>query len=547
MVDPILPAGATIAAFVMTVLSWYGMLRTGLQLIHNDIEANKSAAEDIANIFTDLKHQENAFNDWRRSWLISKTTPNEVLLQFWGDQRLWIINDKLRRIEADFARTRKHLRRFAELEEREWKTVGKVRRSLMKQEFILFKKAYVQELVDRWPKNMAVIMDEANAGWRDQQRLNREIAHISPYHTLMAYSLVKIARQSQSDAEALGRCCLAIQGDFVIILDLDIFDVAASMSGDKEVPRIGDVLRAGHLKLDLLLREANQPDAQLVRVEVERSFEDTTPESRIVDAFRAVLGSHSHKAHFSSDHSTLFGLSKTRRVGDPCSRLRHTFRDILARHDPPSYNDAEGQFIDHNLILGELSTYRVAFELAQASLLFLRTPWFAEICRCGIRCETLLETEPRKWHQFGLETTHYAHKKPLWQDPHGSFIEGELEYSWCAKDYHWDTLNKPLRHLGLLLVEFALGTIVIPETKDGVQGAAQVVAVLILVKGDGNMYEWKRLTQTRIQSLVRQSFHDSDGFAEAIGYCLTGTFPQSPTDDKWETYLRQFYFRVVKP
>lgn len=112
MVEPTIPAGATIAAFVMTILSWYGMLRTGVQLIHNDIAARKSTDEDIRNIFIDLQHQENGLNGWGRSWVILEYTPNAVLLQYWGAARLEIINEKLKRIKADFAKTRKQLKKF---------------------------------------------------------------------------------------------------------------------------------------------------------------------------------------------------------------------------------------------------------------------------------------------------------------------------------------------------------------------------------------------------------------------------------------------------
>jgi hypothetical protein len=90
MAEPTIPAGATIAAFVMTVISWYGMLRTGVQLVHDDLENRKSVEEDIRNMLVDLEHQETSLDDWKRSWRISKQTPNAVLLQYWGAKRLHI-------------------------------------------------------------------------------------------------------------------------------------------------------------------------------------------------------------------------------------------------------------------------------------------------------------------------------------------------------------------------------------------------------------------------------------------------------------------------
>ena len=63
MVEPAIPTSATIAAFVMTIISWYGMLRTGVQLVHDDIESRKSIEENIRNMLIDLEHYENSLQD----------------------------------------------------------------------------------------------------------------------------------------------------------------------------------------------------------------------------------------------------------------------------------------------------------------------------------------------------------------------------------------------------------------------------------------------------------------------------------------------------
>jgi hypothetical protein len=550
MAEPTIPAGATVAAFVMTIISWYGMLRTGVQLIHNDIAARESADEDIRNMFIDLKHQENCLNDWRKLWIISKYTPNAVLLQYWGAARLEIINEKLKRIEADFARARKQLKGFSQLDEGRWKAYKKARRTWLIQKFIWTKKAFVQELIDRCPKNMSVIKDEADSGWSEQKSLlDREITLVTPYHIQVAHLLVQIATRTRNDVDALRTCCQLVQVDFAIILDLDIFDVVKAVTKDTDAARIAEVSQAEHLILDLLLREADRPDAELIRVTVERSRNGAIPESRIYDAFKAILDNQRRNPHFTSYASTQFGLSKTRRPGDPCSKLRHTFRDVLARQYPLSYNEVTRTLVHHELVLGELSTLRAAFELAQACLLFLRTTCLSELCRCSIRCEALWRSPSVKWYQFGLEMGGTTHQTPLWRSPYDptSLIEGELADSWCANEYDWDTLNKPLRHLGLLLIELTLGTIVVPRTVDSVRGAASVTAMEILVKSPPSSNTWKSLDLHAILTLVKSSVHDSDLFAEAVEYCLTGSFSPAPSDAEWERNLRRFYFRVVKP
>jgi hypothetical protein len=550
MVEPTFPAGAAIAAFVMTIISWYNMLRTGIQLVHDDLEARKSVEEDIRNMLVDLVYQETALNDWKRSWRISKQTPNVVLLQYWGAKRLHIINEKLKRMKADLGKARDKLGRLAEMEEGHWSDIGKAKRKYYKAMFILVKKKHVQDLIDRWPKNMTVIKEEADAGWLEQQQPRaREVAHSTPYHIQVAHLLVQIAMQNRNDAEALRGCCEGVQDEVAVLLDLDVFDVIAAVTEDKDVERIAQVFKAGHLKLELLLREADRQQAELTRVVVERAPNGAMPEGRVVDAFTAILGTAECKRHFASNASTLFCLSKIRRTGDPCSRLQKTFREVLSSQDPPRYDAAAGQFVDHELVLGELSNSRAAFELAQACLLFLRTTWIAELCRCGLRCGALPSSPTVKWYQFGLEMIGTRHQPPLWRNPydHERYVEGTLNHSWCTTNYHWDGLNKPLRHLGLLLVEFTLSTIVFPQTNGSVDGAAPVANIHVLVRAEPGPWRWEIISIKTVSKLVKQFFNDDEHITKAVEHCLTGSFPSSPSDAEWEIHLRRFYFKVVKP
>ena len=551
MTEPTLPAGITITVFIVTIISWYGMLRTGVQLLHDEIAARKSVDEDIKMMCTDLKFQEIALNDWRRKWMITKDTPNEVLLQYWGQARLEIINDKIKRIEADFKRIRHQLKDFAELEEGPWKAYSRARKSLMIGKFVWTKKKYITELIDRVPKNMVDIGKAADSGWDDQRRLlNRVVWNVQRYDIQAAYLLAKISTLTRSDANSLLSCCQRVQDDFEIILDLDIFDVVQAIAADRDAPQIAENFQAGHLKLNLLLRKADRPHTELVRILVERSRRSEIPaESSMLDAFRALLDNGSRKSRFTSDASTLFRCSKTWRAGDPCSKLQQTFREVLADQDPPVYNERRRKFSSRNLVLGEVSTLRAAFELAQAALLFFRTTWLSGLCRCNIKCDMLSTSPSLKWHQFGLKLANTSHEIPLWRSSEGPspLVEGAPAGSWCEIGYDWDDFNKPLRYLGLLLVELILGTLVIPKTENSVRGAATVTSIEILVKSLPSSYRWKSLNIPDTLKLIKFSVYDSDSFVDAVEYCLTGSFPSSPSDAEWEDTLKLFYYRVVKP
>ena len=122
-----------------------------------------------------------------------------------------------------------------------------------------------------------------------------------------------------------------------------------------------------------------------------------------------------------------------------------------------------------------------------------------------------------------------------------------VHHLWCTTNYHWYGLNKLIRHLGPLLVEFSLSTIVFPETVDNIEGPRPVAQIHILVKAEPGPWKWEMLGLKTVLKLVRQSFSDSEHFAGAIKYCLTGLFPSSPSDNEMEKHLWDFYFKVVKP
>lgn len=353
-----------------------------------------------------------------------------------------------------------------------------------------------------------------------------------------------------TDAETLHTCCGVVKEDLDIFLDLDLFDAFSQVTEDPEhVKRIAQASQIGHLKIELLLREANQHQTELTRVVLERVHDITSIESRMIDAFKGVLGT-SHSTHcFASGPSTRFSLSKCHRQSDPCSTLQQSLREVFTNQDPPTYNTENGQLSHQKKILGGVCNARAGFELAQACLLFLRTTWMRELCRCSIRCGVLPNTGHAQRHQFGFELVKTTHQPHQLRHPVNSdlCIDAPRGHPWCLMENHWHNLIRPIRRLGLLLVEVSLGTAVVPEIEGDPERTGAVRQISILIRVDNHNIGWKRTSLDEALKLIRQSNHDSEQFARAIEYCLTGSFPPSPFDNEMEEELRRFYFIVVKP
>ena len=180
MVEPTIPIGVTIAGFVMAVLSWYSMVRTGLQTMHDDLEARKKVDEDIKDMYTDVKHQERKLERWKKKWYICESTPDEVLLQLWDEEATDTIKNKLKRIQEDLVKARKTLDKVEHL--------GKMLRHTT---FIAFYKKPTQELIKRYAENMSVIEQESEAGWDSQRiKLLRQIGDVNQRDIPVSYSLI---------------------------------------------------------------------------------------------------------------------------------------------------------------------------------------------------------------------------------------------------------------------------------------------------------------------------------------------------------------------
>ena len=559
MADPfVFPAGCSVALAIMAIVSWYGMLRGGIQLVHDDWKTKQKYKQEIGNMMIDLENQERVLQSWKKKWLISSHTPDTILSTYWGDGELRIIQYKLKLIKSETEEAKKELIDLKVLEETDRTSIPDLKsraKSIWKKtslvKYIWTKKSYLRKLIDSVPGSMNTITDAADRGWADQQeRLYGGISNNSAYHTQMASHLVRIARQMQHDLNALRMCTQALR-DFSIELDLDMFGAFAAISKDVHTAKVAEAAAAGHFMVDLLLREADNPAAEMVRAKVERKRSQELPDvcATANVAFRSVMTAHGASVyHFALNTSTVFSLYKSVRRGDHCLPTRESLRQKISRNTPPSYNRNTNQLVPCTLILGELSTFRVAYELSQACLIFLRTTWISDLCGCGVHCGDRHHSAMDKWYEFGLNME-IAHQPPIWRNPYqlpGRIPEivGNQDDSWCMDNGEWNALTKPIRRLGLLLLEIALGTTVM-KTETDANGA--VTHVVLLLLGTPPTFKKKHIRLEKALALVANAVHGSDGFTNAIRCCLTRTLDQTPFDDEWESLLKNLYFDVVKP
>ena len=542
MPDIVLPAGASIAVFVMTIISWYGMLRTGIQLVHNDLQAMDSVERDVRSLVEDLKKQQRALAEWKKQWLVWESTPESLYLDFWGEAEHRNIKTKLENMYTNCVAAEKILNSFTKLSERQWGTMSKARKIFLKTKFVWTKREYVQKLIDILVKDMNLLVTAAKDGWQRDGLINQgTVDRKAVYHAGIGHLLVPIAMRTRDDANALHHCCSAVQNIISIELDLDIFNYTGSVSivGSDVSSSFGTISREmhsaniaraandGRFTWSVLSQDAHLDDCNLVRMHVKRSELSGNSFLNAPVAFKQVMEGRATKSHFTSA-GTCFSIIRADRPHEWNSNPRRTLRKLLSGNAPPLYVNAN--------LLGTISKFRVSFELAQACLLFLRTSWFPGICSCSIRCGSLSAASTQFKYEFGLKMGIINHEAPQW----GATA---LHDCWCIAEHNWNDLTSPLRRLGLLLVEIVLGTPILGATSD----RGGVIQSITFVEGSPPTLLRQPKNFDQVLRLVYIAFSRSKRSTDAIRYCLSKNFPNAPTDNDTKDLLAEYYVDVVAP
>lgn len=184
--------------------------------------------------------------------------------------------------------------------------------------------------------------------------------------------------------------------------------------------------------------------------------------------------------------------------------------------------------------LGDLSKLRVTFELSQACLLFLRTPWLQSTCDCKIQCGKLREAPAGFAYEFGLRMQARSTE---------CHIPNRTAYDaidpWASIAQQWNLCTKSLRRSGLLMIECLVGMVII-EVRCDEEGA--VTSINFNQEG---ITIWKSADEVLERVIV--DFSRSDRCKRAFSYSLTTQHQEAPTDRQLREVLADYYDEVVSP
>lgn len=509
----------------MATLSWYGMLRAGVKYVYDDSHAWNSADGDMREMSESMESHMRTIEDWKNQWIVLKDTPESVFEILWGRKAYERIWTKLESMAARRSTIEKKLSSLTKVTKTNWKIKRKLGKMLRKGIFILMRKDYLQKLIDSCSNDLHFIEEEAKKGWRrdDPYPRNTEVEPNAVYHAGMGHLLVRLALRTKVDANALHSFCCTVKNNFKVELELDLFNHDDPPSVLGPGPRSSAAIVAAYKKEYFIWKVLSLSSLSGVTASNRLNVEQMTnkPTDRLLEcstALTQVIGGSAPKCHCSSSDK-YFSVEMSGTPYGHDAESDQSLSQMLSKDNPPNVN-----------ILGDLSKFRLAFELAQACLLLLRTDWFPRICICDVQCSRCVQASTERTYRFRLrmgKSTHEASPPPTTTGP------------WCyATDYRWTFPTKPVRRLGLLLVEIILGCRInsITENEDHFG-----VVEWITKEGNDAPPEELEVVLNRVRDAGSQKC------AGAIRYCLTQPFEEGPTDDEMREILAKFYHDVVEP
>lgn len=506
------------------------MLRHSIQLIYDDIKESKSYKEDIRIMITDLDNATRKLEVWKRQWLVDDYIPEGLYIKFWGDAEYEGIKTKLSTMEAYFVEMNKVLRPSSGAEDSMKKIMAPIKRKIRKRRFLWMQRKHLQDLLGKLEKALNDLDDAAKIGWqRHFIHKDGDVDFSIVHHTGLGHLLVSLASQSFQDIEALWQDCHHAQESITAELDLDIFGTSSTKSRALELDEIAKAASERHITLTLLTRAATLEVAEMTRVRIKNA---PNPEggttNALEDAVSRVVTGTSDICHYYAQPDFTFSVYKSEvaRYG-PGTGLRKSLREIQSGNPPPHFAN--------NTLLGSKSKFRVAFELAQACLLFLRAPWFSDICSCRIRCGVPFDMRDELQYDFTLQLGKSEHQDPRWAQI--------TKRCWGRTADGWNILTRPLRRLALLLIEATLGTTVLTATcrEEG------VISFITFMEGQSHSLRPRAISLDKVMSKVHRAAYKNQPYTDALKYCATKLFPQAPTDSEMRQYLTNFYWEVVSP
>ncbi|CAF9925615.1 MAG: hypothetical protein HETSPECPRED_005872 [Heterodermia speciosa] len=336
------------------------------------------------------------------------------------------------------------------------------------------------------------------------------------------FQMVRLCLKTRDLSQTFHGACLRDRSDMVVDLELDFFGADVADDRSKAISKAA-AKNTLHFKVfakeredyDTMVKTVVYQDSSLSEVDCRRTF------SR---ALQHVFSERTASA-FDDDGGFRYRVEEVlsvRTIDSQCYR-----RQILSL-DSTRLPDVAGHPPSPQKI-------KLALDLVEAGLLFLKTSWFAGLCSCSVR-HWQAERPPGNAPLLRTGSVHHvqphrANVRPnhCWCDPLVVLTPGNAVMSGMSDEH--------VRLLGIVLTEIMTGCPVLNVRRD--PNAAAGIE-LDVVTGTPPVRHVETLQDTL--SRIREA--TSERCSEAVGFCLRSN--KTPTQVE-KTDVEEYYWEVLLP
>lgn len=350
----------------------------------------------------------------------------------------------------------------------------------------------------------------------------REIQEIGNLHQLVRLS-IKTRELSQAFHEAWNRD----RRDMVLDLELDFFGTDLPKERSKAISKFA----AANKLYFQVFAKANEQSQTIIKTVVHQdiTLQITDCRRTFSEALQDVFSRRADSAFDTPGDGPRYRVKESLENTTFDSQCYRQF--ILGRAS--TVNDLRAE-------AGQLTArIKLALDLVEAGLLFLKTSWFAGLCSCCVR---LRQTGVSPSKAPLLRTGNVQHIRP-------HYATVQPGRCWCdpsmpppisvGNNATTNMISEHVRLLGVLLTEIATGRPVF-DVQRSVQPDGTVVVRLEVVSGTTPALHFEDLEK----SLARIRQATSDKYSEAVGYCLKST--KTP-DQVEQSDIEDYYWEVLLP
>ena len=510
-----LPEPLSISMAALAIISALNTAVTSVESVYSNVKTWKKAKLAIEDLRDKVNENNQSLVAWQEEWMAWEE--DEPFCHFlWG---------------KDWTRLREALNAILiyskELRECLEKLLQSSSSFSMKTKFVIMKKKYLKERTGELTDKVTRLHTTSWELFCTEYRRPHERRRDTPSRADVQirgnlFQMVRLCLKTRDLSQTFHGACLRDRSDMILDLELDFFGTDMADDRSKAISKAAakntlnfKVFAKKRKDVETIVKTVVYQDSSLSKADCKLTFSE---------ALQQVFSRRTASA-FDDDDGFRYRVKEVlsvRTIDSQCYR-----RQILSPNST-LLPDAAGRPPSPEKI-------KLALDLVEAGLLFLKTSWFAGLCSCTVRhwqAEKLPGKAPLlRTGSIDHVQPHRANLHPphCWCDPlvvltPGSVVMGEMS-------------NEHVRLLGIVLTEIMTGWPVLnvrrdPNTTNGV--------VLDVVTGTPPAIHTETLKDTL--SRVRQA--TSERCSEAVGFCLRST--KTPTQVE-NTDVEEYYWEVLLP